>query len=75
MVKKWRKCEWCGVFLLFFYLYYDLGPVVVRLRFAAPRQEPWDDKVNKKPPGWGGMVVLLFLSCLVIVAQAGDFAS
>ncbi len=39
----------------FFYLYYDLGVVVIRLRFAAPRQEPRDD--IEKPARVGGGVV------------------
>ena len=42
-----------AVFWLF-YLYYDLGPVVIRLRFAAPRQEPRDDIENKNTARLGG---------------------
>ena len=39
----------------FFYLYYDLGVVVIRLRFAAPRQEPRDD-IEKTARVGGGVV-------------------
>ncbi len=42
---------------------YDLGPVV----------KPRDD-IENKTARLGGVVVLLFLSCLVMVAQTGDFA-
>lgn len=43
-----------------FYLYYDLGPVVIRLRFAAPRQEPRDDIENKNIARMGGGIIVCF---------------
>ena len=48
-----RPCGGCFVF----YLYYDLGSVVIRLRFAAPRQEPRDD-IEKTARVGGGVMFM-----------------
>ena len=52
------------------FLYYNLGPVVIRLRFAAPRQEPRDDIENKK----NRPIVAVGLSLFIVIAKTSNFA-